>query len=234
MQKKKLTPNNEVALTARSRGRPRTFDREMALDQATRLFWSKGYEATSISDLTEALGIGTKSLYAAFGSKDELYVEALQFYFRTFDGLVWNRFREASTAREAVLAFLYDSAAALTGALCDVPRGCMATLASVGSEGRAKLGNAMRSNVGTFDRLKARIEKGVNDGDLPQYVDAVHLARFVQTVQSGMSIQARNDACRAELDAVAKIAMAGWDAMVDGHPVVPDLLTDLRGTDRST
>ena len=65
---------------ARGRGRPRAFDREAALAQATRLFWLKGYEATSIADLTEAMGIGSPSLYAAFGSKEALYAEALRHY----------------------------------------------------------------------------------------------------------------------------------------------------------
>src|SRR3954465_6901479 len=102
---------------ARSRGRPRAFDREAALAQATRLFWEKGFEATSITDLTEAMGIGSPSLYAAFGSKEALYAEALNYYQETNEALVWAGFRAAPTAREAVKALLMDSAAVLTGSV---------------------------------------------------------------------------------------------------------------------
>jgi AcrR family transcriptional regulator len=93
-----------------SRGRPRAFDREAALAQATRLFWRKGYTATSISDLTEVMKIGSPSLYAAFGSKEALYAEALRHYCERYDVLVWTNFGAAKTARGAVEALLMDSA----------------------------------------------------------------------------------------------------------------------------
>lgn len=177
-----------------------------------RLFWIRGFEAASIADLTEAMGIGTKSLYAAFGSKDALYAEALQHYCATYEGLVWTRFRKAATAREAALAFLQDSAVAMTGADCDLPHGCMATLATVGGEGHAELGDLMRATrAGGFDILKARFDQAKGDGDLPAIVDTTKLARLVQTVQSGMAIRARDGADRAELAAVAELALAGWD-----------------------
>ncbi|WP_440984290.1 TetR/AcrR family transcriptional regulator [Shinella sumterensis] len=201
----------------RHRGRPREFDRVAALAAATRLFWIKGYEATSIVDLTEAMGIGTKSLYAAFGSKDALYAEALKYYYTTYEGLVWTRFRAASTAKEAALAFLQDSAFAMTGGDRDLPHGCMATLAAVGSEGHSELAELMRATrAGGFDLLKARFDRAKSDGDLKATADTTRLARFVQTVQSGMAIRARDGADRAELQAVAEIALSGWDNVTGG------------------
>ena len=198
---------------ARSRGRPRSFDREAALARATRLFWLKGFEATSIADLTEAMGIGAPSLYAAFGSKEALYIEALNYYVASYECFSWARFQAAATAREAVESYLMDSAAALTGSFGDIPHGCMVTLSSVGSEGHSELGELVRSErAAPLDRLKARLSRAVAEGELPASVDIHALARFVQTVQSGMSILARDGTSRAELEAVARTAMLGWDA----------------------
>ena len=180
-----------------------------------KLFWIKGYEATSIADLTEALGIGVKSLYAAFGSKDELYAEALRRYSATYEHLVFGKFREAPTARDAALAYLLDSAAAMTGSDSGLPHGCMATLGTVGSDGHAELKTLMKTTRGgAFDVLAARLERAVVEGELPKTLDVAKLARFLQTVQSGMAIRARDGADRAELLAVAKLAMAGWENMV--------------------
>ncbi|HTV25681.1 MAG TPA: TetR/AcrR family transcriptional regulator, partial [Polyangiaceae bacterium] len=207
------TETKAPATTAAPRGRPRTFDRESVLACATQLFWAKGYEATSIADLTEAMGIGSPSLYAAFGSKQELYVEALRHYHARYSGFVWNNFFAAQTAREAVASFLLDSAAALTGEVADVPRGCMLTLSSVGSEGHAELGELVRTaRAMALTRLEERITRAVADGELPPSTDVHARARFIQTIQSGMSLLARDGARRSELEAVAHRAMLSWDA----------------------
>jgi len=203
--------------TARSRGRPRAFDREAALAKATRLFWSKGYEATSISDLTKAMGIGSPSLYAAFGSKEALYAEALRHYGDNYEPLFWGRFSSAATARGAVEALLMDSAAALSGHCGDIPNGCMVALSSVGSEGHEQLGELVRTaRAGGETRVRTRLEQAIANGEVPGSVDPDALARYVMTVQSGMSILARDGASRAELEDVARIAMTGWDARVSG------------------
>jgi AcrR family transcriptional regulator len=212
MQKSQMAQAEE---TKAARGRPREFDREAALAKATCLFWSRGFEATSIADLTKAMGIGSPSLYAAFGSKEALYAEALRYYGENYETLFWGNFHAAATAREAVRLLLMDSAAAMSGSRADVPPGCMVALSSVGSEGHEQLGELVHSaRAGGHERLKARIEKAIADGELPGAADAEALARFVLTVQSGMSILARDGASRAALEDAARIAMMGWDASV--------------------
>lgn len=161
------------------------------------------------------MGIGSTSLYAAFGSKEALFSEALGYYLEQYEDLVWGRFSAAETSREAVEAFLLDSAAALTGAVLDIPRGCMVTLSAVGSEGYVELGELVRSaRAATIEKLLARLRKGIERGDVPAETDLQALARFVQSVQYGMALLARDDVSSDELLAVAQIAMLGWDARV--------------------
>jgi AcrR family transcriptional regulator len=208
-------PAKTADAAPRGRGRPRAFDRDAALEQATRLFWAKGFEATSIADLTQAMGIGAPSLYAAFGSKEALYAAALDHYRDSNEHYVWAGFFAADTARAGVEALLMDSAAALTGCVADMPRGCMVALSSAGCEGYPELGELVRTaRNGTLDRLKARLDQAIRAGEIPASTDIHALARFVQTVQNGMSILARDGADRTELEAVAQTAMAGWDARV--------------------
>ena len=180
-----------------------------------RLFWRKGYAATSISDLTAVMGIGSPSLYAAFGSKEALYGEALRYYGEQYEASVWANFAAARTARDAVEALLIDTAAALTSERAE-PRGCMVTLSAAGSEGQAELGELVRvARARGLGRVVDRLERSLAEGELDASVDVVSLARFVLTVQGGMSLQARDGASRDELEAVARFTMTGWNARVD-------------------
>jgi AcrR family transcriptional regulator len=205
-----------AAAPARGRGRPRGFDREAALGEAMRLFWRQGFAATSISDLTAAMGIGSPSLYAAFGSKEALYAEALRHYGERYEATVWANFAAATTARDAVAALLMDSAAALTTCCGRAePPGCMVTLSAAGSEGHADLGTLVRAaRAQGLKRVEERLARAVAEGEIAATVDIPGLARFVLTVQNGMSLQARDGATRGDLEVVAHLAMLGWDGHV--------------------
>ncbi|MBF6482277.1 TetR/AcrR family transcriptional regulator, partial [Nocardia cyriacigeorgica] len=109
------------------RGRPRAFDRDVALRRAMEVFWEHGYEGASMTDLTSAMGINSPSLYAAFGGKEALFREAIELYGRTEGGLTARALREEPTARAAIEAMLRDNAVAYTAP--DKPHGCMVVLA---------------------------------------------------------------------------------------------------------
>lgn len=210
------TEPGEGAPKGRARGRPRAFDRDAALSQAMRLFWQKGFDATSIADLTAAMGIASPSLYAAFGSKEALYAEALDHYCTTYGAWGWKNFFAATTAREAVRAWLMDSAAFFTGSVVDVPLGCMVTLSSVSTAAHQELCELTRmARTAPRAVVMTRLEQGVAQGEIPVSVDLDALARFVHTVQNGMSLQARDGASRAELEAVTEVAMRSWDGLVE-------------------
>jgi AcrR family transcriptional regulator len=193
-----------------ARGRPRSFDREGALQRAMEVFWRHGYEGTSLSQLTTAMGISAPSLYAAFGSKETLFREAVELY-EASEGALALGALEAPTAREAVESMLRGNVADYTDP--GKPPGCMivlaATTGTVGNEGvRDFLAGQRRAGE---EALRRRLQRGVDDGDLPPGTDAAALAAFVTTVQQGLSIQARDGAPRATLDAIVDQALAVWD-----------------------
>lgn len=192
-----------------TRGRPRSFDRTAALDAATRVFWQKGYTAASMTDLCEAMGIGSPSLYAAFGSKEQLYAEAIRHYTDGGISQLSDTLESAPTAKLGIEAFLRFSARSL--ACPERPLGCMVVLSSVASEGVTGLADmVVAERKRSLGMIESRLQRGIAEGDLPADTEVKALARFVITVQQGMSIQARDGATPADLDAVAATAMQAW------------------------
>lgn len=195
------------------RGRPRSFDRDAALDCAMHIFWERGFENTSLSDLTTAMGLNPPSLYAAFGSKEALFVEAVERYSRA-SGDIWSGLESQPTAADAVAHILIKSAEAFSSE--DVPPGCMIVLGGLQkTENNAamaeKLCDMRRSNM---EQLKGRLEDAKSAGELPQEADCGALAAYVLSIQYGLSIQARDGASREILLAVAKQAVDAWRAIV--------------------
>jgi len=191
-------------------GRPRGFDRGAALEAAMFLFWRKGFAATSMNDLCDAMGVRSPSLYAAFGSKEALYLEAVEHYVRTQGPPVWDKLAEGATACAGIENLLMAGTESLPKSRA-TPAGCMAVLAAVGDEWPAAITRVVKKvRLEMLGMLRSRLETAVAKGELPASTDIDGLSRFYLSVFQGMAIQARDGASQAELKAVAAAAMAGW------------------------
>lgn len=180
-------------------GRPRSFDRDAALQAAVEQFWRTGYDETSIAVLTRAMGITPPSLYAAFGDKDRLFAEASDLYFRRTCEAV-DQAAALPTAHETMARVLADTARAHTAP--GTPPGCLML-----TEPRL---TAQRDAL--TRRLEDRLERGVRDGDLAPDTPTGPLATYLVTVLRGMSGCARDGGTADDLLAVADLALAGLTA----------------------
>ena len=191
-------------------GRPREFDREEALGAAMRLFWRKGFQSASITDLCDAMGIRSPSLYAAYGSKEALYLEALGLYAVTVGAALWNRMDRAESARAGVESVLM-AAAEMLPASADGPAGCMMMLAALSDDWPQAVTDAVRQmRDGSLERLRSRLAAGVADGELPVDTDVDGTARLFLGVYQGMAAQAKDGASSPQLRTVAKRGIAAW------------------------
>ncbi|MFJ9181303.1 TetR/AcrR family transcriptional regulator [Streptomyces sp. NPDC102360] len=196
---------------ARPRGRPRTFDRDAALAVAVRLFWERGYEATSVGELTTAMGIRPASLYAAFGDKKSLFKEAVEVYGRSPVGaFVGVALAEEATAYAAFARILRE--AARTYADPSHPAGCLANSAATNvTEQDAEVATFLRdvrnAGVASFDE---RLRQARAAGELPKATDTAALASYFAAVVQGLSQRARDGADARELTQVAEFALAAW------------------------
>ncbi|WP_046726867.1 TetR/AcrR family transcriptional regulator [Streptomyces humi] len=197
-------------MTTTKRGRPRSFDREVALVQATLLFWQHGYEGTSVADLTAAMGISPPSLYAAFGDKRALFTEVVDRYGSTFGAFMGNALAEESDARTGFARMLDEAAVSYTDPTH--PAGCLVISAATNySPATADVERDLRTrraaNIGSFEE---RLNEAKALGSLPAGTDTRALAVYFAAVVQGLSQQARDGATTEELRRVAAYAMAVW------------------------
>ncbi|WP_427892109.1 TetR/AcrR family transcriptional regulator [Kribbella sp. GL6] len=193
-------------------GRPRSFDRDQALEAAVAVFWEHGYDATSIAMLTKALGITAPSLYAAFRDKRTLFLEALDRYLTGYAAFTTEALAAEPHTRDAVERLLREAAVAYTRP--DRPQGCLLITATTNCGPQsADVAEHLRTlRAAGVEALRTKLRQATRNGELPERTDTRALARFYSAVLQGMSAQARDGATRADLQHIAQNALRAWPA----------------------
>lgn len=193
-------------------GRPREFDIERALDTAGELFWRKGYERTSLSDLTESIGITPPSFYFAFKSKEALFKQVVDRYQSGHLGFL-NEALNQTTPLAVAERVLYGLADAYTSK--SHPPGCLVLNSSLpcsdDAEDSVRHDLAELRNASRIE-LRKRFKRFKSDGKLPADADPDALAGYVWTVAWGMAVEAQSGASRRDLYRTVKLALKSWPA----------------------
>lgn len=192
-----------------SRGRPRQFDTEKALDAALLLFWQHGYEGTSLSALTRAMGINVPSLYAAFGNKEMLFKKVLERYLQNPASYLPRALAEPTACR--AVEKMFKGAINMVMNPCH-PDGCLLVQGALAAGPAATVIRKELSRCRTAAEVAVhhRLERAITEGELPASVNAAKLARYFITVLWGLSVQAAGGATRAQLRDVATMALRCW------------------------
>ncbi|MFE0173222.1 TetR/AcrR family transcriptional regulator [Streptomyces sp. NPDC059002] len=190
-------------------GRPRGFDVDEALERAMLAFWEHGYEGTSLATLTEAMGISSTSMYAAFGNKEELFRKALERYTEG-PGAYLTRALDEPTALDAATAILAGTIRTTTRPAH--PHGCLGVQGALAT---SDPGRDVRDLLAAWRTdgccsVQERFQRAVDDGDLPPGTDAGLLARYVTTLSFGIAVQAASGVARDELQEMADAALRNW------------------------
>jgi AcrR family transcriptional regulator len=197
------------ALTGAQRGRPREFDPDLALAAALKVFWQRGYEAASMTELTNAMGITRPSLYACFGNKEALFRKALDLYER--DKLAYVKAAlTAPTAREVAERLLRGALAMQTNS-CD-PKGCLGVIASVacGAEAESIRMDIVARRASADAALVERFTRAKAEGDLPDTIDPEALTRYFGAVMQGLAVQAGCGVSREDLTKLVDTTLMLW------------------------
>jgi AcrR family transcriptional regulator len=199
----------ENVATSAPKGRPREFCVDAALAAALQVFWRKGFDGASLTDLTEAMGITRPSLYAAFGNKEALFRKALDLY--EHDKLAYvSAALEAPTAR-GVAERLLSGALEMQTSSCD-PHGCMGVISSVACTEHSESIKAevLARRASSDAALLRRFERAEAEGELPDGLSAAGLARYLSSLLAGLSVQAGAGASCEELELLVETSLRVW------------------------
>jgi AcrR family transcriptional regulator len=201
------------------RGRPRSFDRDTALQRAMEVFWDRGYDGASLEDLLKAMGgLTPPSFYAAFGSKEDLFIEVVELYQRVNGAGPVHALENGATARESISDMLKTAVASF-----DQPgmgRGCLLVL---GAPTRTRTNAAAHDKLRVMRQMPAemirkRLKRAIADEELAATIPVEQIAAFYATVAHGLAIHARDGVPRKTLVATVEAAMAAWDSLTGRSP----------------
>lgn len=192
-------------------GRKRSFDTDHAIEQAMLLFWERGYEATSLSDLGAAMGLNPPSIYAAFGNKQGLFERCAHRYAETIAAYGARALEAEPTVATALTRYLYEAIDAFTAE--GRPRGCLLVSAATNCGTDSVGAQTLLANyrAGSEAAIADRIRRGIAEGDLSADVESVALAKFIAVQIQGLAAQARDGATAPQLRQVAKLALGSLD-----------------------
>lgn len=193
------TPNGKT-------GRPISFDKEAALEAAMLLFWERGYEGTSMADLTQAMGLNPSSIYAAFGDKHALFQLAAKRYTKK-QAIYAAKALEEPTLENFIRALFSSTVEFLTTP--GHPPTCMTLVGAVGCSLDAAPARDLMTEIRKQNQeaLKKRLLKAQKSGELPRGINVDDYARYLSTIIAGLSIQAANGSTKAELNRTAQMAL---------------------------
>ena len=194
-------------------GRPRSFDRDAAIEGAMRLFWQHGYEGTSLDRLRRGMGgISSASFYAAFGSKYALYQEALDRYLASHGRVVAPLHDERLPPRERIFETLRRSARMQADSTH--PTGCLVTLSALLDGDEDCTVKALTAKERTSNRVQIMrcVGQAISAGELSDRTNVEGLASLLDGILLGLSIQARDGVSSQVLTAAIGAADALWDA----------------------
>ena len=206
------------------RGRPREFDLDVALDAAIEVFWRQGYEGTTLGDLTRAMGINRPSLYAAFGNKEETFKRAVARYAQVDMAYVDEALGQP-TARAVAEHFVRSNVLAITDP--SKPPGCLSIQGGLsGATTDQRVVDFLNSSRAAGEaRFAERFARAIREGDLSDTEDSAELAKYLNTITSGLAVQAAGGAPRSSLARVAERALRafpGCPGLVDVGSAPPE------------
>ncbi len=188
------------------RGRPRSFDRDAALEKVMKVFWAKGYECAQINDFTSAISITPPSFYAAFGNKEQAFREAVDYYRRTIGAAPFEALEKAPIVQDGIRQWLELSA----DSAFECPAGgCMISVSSIQCKPEnAKVKEFLQAIRHTnHERLSQRLKRAISEGDLPEQTDIAQMTEFYHMIQQSVSFEARDGNSREAVQKIIDMAL---------------------------